>query len=133
MPAVGFPGRQAGVDQRQHRNAGITVLREEQEKLLHGLLELGDSTWHGMRADRVWSLWSRYACTAFYSHPWAWNEIGFGGPAYPRGYLNAGIDAREKWEVADHHDVDPIPFAERAERARQSHAASFGSSNEGNS
>ena len=23
---------------------------------------------------------------AFYSHPWAWNEIGFGGPAYPRGY-----------------------------------------------
>ena len=43
----------------------------------------------------VWSLWTRYACTAFYSHPWAWNEIGFAGPAYPRGYLNLGIDARE--------------------------------------
>ena len=28
----------------------------------------------------VWSLWTRYASTAFYSHPWAWNEIGFGGP-----------------------------------------------------
>ena len=62
-------------------------------------------------AAQVWSLWTRYACTAFYSHPWAWNEIGFPGPAYPRGYLNPGINAREQWEVADRtrHDVDPVP------------------------
>ena len=26
----------------------------------------------------------------FYSHPWAWNEIGFGGPAYPQGYMRLG-------------------------------------------
>ena len=39
--------------------------------------------------------------TAFYSHPWAWNEIGFPGPAYPRGYLNLGINAREHWERPD--------------------------------
>ena len=26
----------------------------------------------------------------FYAHPWAWNEIGFGGPAYPRGYARFG-------------------------------------------
>ena len=25
--------------------------------------------------------------TAYYSHPWAWDEIGFGGPAYPRAYM----------------------------------------------
>ena len=50
-------------------------------------------------ADRVFALWMRYACDAFYSHPWAWNEIGFGGPAYPRGYKNLGIDRREPWEV----------------------------------
>ena len=63
------------------------------------------ASWHEFPAAQVWSLWTRYACTAFYSHPWAWNEIGFGGPAYPRGYLNPGINARERWEVADHHDV----------------------------
>ena len=51
---------------------------------------------------RLWSVWMRYACAAFYSHPDAWSEIGFGGPAYPRGYKNAGLDAREPWEVADH-------------------------------
>ena len=27
----------------------------------------------------------------FYSHPAAWDEIGFPGPAYPRGYKNAGV------------------------------------------
>ena len=70
----------------------------------------------------MWSLWTRYACTAFYSHPWAWNEIGFPGPAYPRGYLNPGVDAREHWEVTDagteDSDVDPVKFAAGSRRAR---------------
>ena len=64
--------------------------------------------WHDLPAKHVWSLWTRYACAAFYSHPWAWNEIGFGGPAYPRGYKNLGIDRREPWEVADRRPVDPV-------------------------
>ena len=64
--------------------------------------------WHGYPAVQVWSLWTRYACTAFYSHPWAWNEIGFPGPAYPRGYLHLGVDARDRWEVADPHPTDPV-------------------------
>ena len=79
------------------------------------------SSWHGYPAKYVWSLWTRYACAAFYSHPWSWNEIGFGGPAYPRGYLNIGLDAREKWEKADHSHFDPVPFASRVENARRQH------------
>jgi Gluconate 2-dehydrogenase subunit 3 len=70
-----------------------------QESLVQAVQDL--TTWHGIRAGHVWSLWTRYACAAFYSHPWAWNEIGFGGPAYPRGYRTIGLDAREPWEVAD--------------------------------
>ena len=64
-------------------------------------VQASDGQWHNLRAKHVWSLWTRYACTAFYSHPWAWNEIGFGGPAYPRGYGNLGMDRRESWEVRD--------------------------------
>ncbi|HEX3393890.1 MAG TPA: gluconate 2-dehydrogenase subunit 3 family protein [Acidimicrobiales bacterium] len=77
--------------------------------------------WHQMPASRVWSLWMRYACTAFYSHPWAWNEIGFGGPAYPTGYKNLGVDGREGWEVAERDAFDPEPWARRVERARARH------------
>ena len=77
------------------------VGQDQQASLLRRIQELGTETWHGMAAARVWSLWTRYACTAFYSHPWAWDEIGFPGPAYPRGYKNLGLDRREPFEVRD--------------------------------
>ena len=65
--------------------------------------------WHGMPAPRVWSLWTRYACTAFYSHPYAWSEMGFPGPAYPRGYKNAGVGKLEPFEVRDTRPAeDPV-------------------------
>jgi len=79
--------------------------------------------WQGLPAPRTFSLWMRYACTAFYSHPWAWNEIGFGGPAYPRGYKNLGFDRLEPWEVRERDAPDPGPWAQRAERIRQNHSA----------
>ncbi len=77
--------------------------------------------WHDLPASRVFSLWMRYACAAFYSHPWAWNEIGFGGPAYPRGYKNLGFDRREPWEGAERDADDPVPWAERVEAALRRH------------
>ena len=39
-------------------------------------------------------------------HLSAWNEIGFPGPAYPRGYKNPGVDAREPFEVRDTRPAD---------------------------
>lgn len=82
--------------------------------------------WRGFDAGHLWSLWTRYSCTAFYSHPWAWNEIGFGGPAYPRGYKNLGIDARERWERTELDARDPVPWAQRREAAKRAHASAFG-------
>ena len=37
----------------------------------------------------------------YYSHPTAWNEIGWGGPASPRGYVRLGADRRDPWEAAE--------------------------------
>jgi Gluconate 2-dehydrogenase subunit 3 len=78
--------------------------------------------WQGLPAERLFSLWMRYACSAFYSHPWAWNEIGFGGPAYPRGYKRLALDGREPWEVAERDATDPVPWVTRAEAAKRNHA-----------
>jgi hypothetical protein len=89
-------------------------------------MESNDEKWHDWPAGHVWSLWTRYACAAFYSHPWAWNEIGFGGPAYPRGYKNMGIDKREPWEVADQRPLEPINIGDRVERSRRRVARSKG-------
>lgn len=77
-----------------------------QKELLQSIQDLGSEQWHGMTASHVWSLWTRYACTAFYAHPLAWNEIGFDGPAYPRGYKNLGVGRLEGIEVHDARPTD---------------------------
>jgi hypothetical protein len=38
---------------------------------------------------------------AYWSHPTSWNEIGWGGPASPRGYVRMGFDERDPWEAAE--------------------------------
>ena len=82
---------------------------EDQLALIQDVQDLKSGGWHGLNAARVWSLWTRYACTALYAHPQAWNEIGFPGPAYPRGYKNAGVDKLESFEVRDARPAgDPI-------------------------
>jgi hypothetical protein len=85
----------------------------DQRAMIQTVQDTGSGDWHGLNAARVWSLWTRYACTAFYSHPHVWNEIGFPGPAYPRGYKHAGIDAREPFETPDARPAaDPVAEGE---------------------
>lgn len=35
----------------------------------------------------------------YYSHPTVWSEIGYGGPAYPRGYVRVEIGLVDPWEA----------------------------------
>ena len=79
---------------------------DQQAEVIQAVQDLGSDPWHGLCAKHVWSLWTRYACTAFYSHPSAWNEIGFPGPAYPRGYKNPGVNSLEPFEVPDARPSD---------------------------
>jgi hypothetical protein len=82
---------------------------EDQLDVIQAVQDRQSGDWHGLNAAHVWSLWTRYACTALYAHPYAWNEIGFSGPAYPRGYKNAGVDKLEGYEVRDARPSgDPI-------------------------
>ena len=39
--------------------------------------------------------------SAYYADPVSWNEIGFGGPASPRGYVRMNFDRRDSWEAAE--------------------------------
>ena len=42
----------------------------------------------------------------YYAHPAAWSEIGFGGPASPRGYARLGIGERDPWEAKEVEAAD---------------------------
>jgi hypothetical protein len=70
--------------------------------------QLHGEVWDELNPKRAWSVVMRTVLSAFYSHPWAWNEIGFGGPAYPRGYARFGVGQRESWEGAPAFERDPV-------------------------
>jgi hypothetical protein len=66
--------------------------------------------WETLNVTRAWSVVMRGALAQFYAHPWAWNEIGFGGPAYPRGFLRLGGPGanREPFEKPGVVTADPV-------------------------
>ena len=41
----------------------------------------------------------RQVAGVYYAHPDAWSEMGFGGPASPRGYVRMDADAYDPWEA----------------------------------
>jgi hypothetical protein len=96
---------------RQHGARDFAGASEEvQRRVTQALSEgqLHGQVWDQLPADRAFSVVMRSVLSAFYSHPWAWNEIGFGGPAYPRGYARFGLGQRESWESSPMADADPV-------------------------
>ncbi|MEJ7891321.1 MAG: gluconate 2-dehydrogenase subunit 3 family protein [Solirubrobacteraceae bacterium] len=69
---------------------------------------LAGGVWRDLPVVHAWAVVMRAVLAAFYSHPWAWNEIGFGGPAYPRGYMRLGVGQKEPWEEEDAFPLDPV-------------------------
>jgi Gluconate 2-dehydrogenase subunit 3 len=76
--------------------------REQDEilKLLHdGKPAAAHAIWDRLPVERFWHLLVGDCVSAYYSHPWAWDEIGYGGPAYPRAYTRLESGLAEPWEV----------------------------------
>ncbi len=100
--------------------------REQDEvlRLLHdGKPSAAHEIWQRMPVHRFWMLLVADCVDAYYSHPWAWDEIGFGGPAYPRAYMRLERGEAEPWESEEKrypwraHDelrVKPIRRSRRA-------------------
>jgi hypothetical protein len=86
---------------------------EAQVGIVHRLskAEAFGGVWETVNVGRLWKVVMRYVAQAFYSHPWAWSEIGFGGPAYPRGYGAFGsphLGEEESWEADENVHYDPV-------------------------
>lgn len=80
---------------------------------------LSGGAWERLNVSRAWSVVMRGALSQFYSHPWAFNEIGFRGPAYPRGYMrrNMGPTGVDPDEPREAFGLDPVSdLAQRGER-----------------
>ncbi len=71
--------------------------------------KLSGGAWDDVNVSRAWSVCMRMILSGMYSHPWAWNEIGFGGPAYPRGFMRLGpLSTLEPFEKPGAVSADPV-------------------------
>lgn len=82
---------------------GVVNLPHEVREALLRQLQQGSVT-----ADMKWSTKVQQALfkkllvsvtKAYYSHPTVWSEIGYGGPAYPRGYVRSELGLTDPWEA----------------------------------
>jgi hypothetical protein len=105
----------AGLDEEARRRGAdeFSAAGAERQRAIVGDLaqgNLSEGEWERLDAATAWSVVMRAVLSEFYSHPWAWNEIGFAGPAYPRGYmrLHVGDSGREPYEAREAFDTDPV-------------------------
>jgi len=89
---------------RRRHNVDFSRLDSPEQDALLGAVQEGNiaAGWSGMPPAVFFA--KRLLpdiLSAYYSHPTAWNEIGFGGPASPRGYVRMDFDRRDPWEAAE--------------------------------
>lgn len=84
----------------------IHLSADEQDSYLYDLQDgkIEKRFWGAMPVQCFFSeLLLKDLLEVYYSHPAAWSEIGFGGPAAPRGYVRLGFDERDPWEAQERH------------------------------
>ena len=88
---------------RQRFGQGFTALAAVDRDSVLTAVQTGDvdrAAFAGLDPDHVFSaIILKTVAGIYYSHPAAWSEIGFGGPASPRGYVRLGLDRRDPWEA----------------------------------
>lgn len=95
----------AGIDGESHflfRTDFVALKREEQQAVMDAIAT--------NKANQA-AVWSQVApkdffkkllgdvVGAYYSHPLVWSDIGYGGPAYPRGWVRVEKGLVDPWEA----------------------------------
>lgn len=97
----------AALDAEAHAAGGrrFHELQPTQQDDLVAAMQRGDLSHHAWESmpsrlffkDRVLA----DIVSSYYAHPAAWSEIGWGGPASPRGYVRLQADRRDPWEAVE--------------------------------
>lgn len=89
--------------QELHHQSFHSLKTIQQEEILQSLHDnkplAAKDQWRKLNLKRFWTMLVSDCCAVYYAHPHAWDEIGFGGPAYPRGYMRLEGGETEPWEV----------------------------------
>ncbi len=116
----------AGVDETSlalHGRPFVGLIADQQDDVLRCLQggEPPGPTWRQMPAASFFGTLVTQVAAVYYAHPHAWNEIGWPGPASPRGYVRTGLGRRDPWEPQERRAASSVPVVHRHEE-QQGHA-----------
>ena len=102
----------AGIDETGQTLFGrqFTDLQAAEQDVVLAALEDGEppgATWRDLPAKRFFRNLLQDVIQVYYAHPAAWDEIGFQGPASPRGHIRLGLDKRDPWEAEEAAPLRP--------------------------
>ncbi len=89
---------------RRHAQGFAGLAPDAQDATLRAVHqgEVDPADWPGLSATQFFlDTLLKTVAGIYYAHPDAWSEIGFGGPASPRGYVRLGFDERDPWEAKE--------------------------------
>jgi len=90
----------------RHGRAFTSLAPSAQDDVLSAIQggEVQGGPWERLPAGRFFTETLLKAVVGeYYAHPAAWSEVGFGGPASPRGYVRLGEGQRDAWEAKEHN------------------------------
>lgn len=109
---VGIPDKKdlyrqgiAGLDQISQASYQTEFLALPRERQIDVLIKLEnddhtrEGAWQQLTPKTFFKRFLQDAVHAYYSHPLIWSEIGYGGPAYPRGYVRVEKGLVDPWEA----------------------------------
>lgn len=88
--------------QRRHRRGFAQLMPHEQDALMQAAVadELTGPEWQGMSSKTFMADFAlKHVVAIYYAHPVALSEIGYGGPASPRGYVRMDANRFDAWEA----------------------------------
>jgi len=99
----------AALDAEAHARFGprrgfVDLTESEQDALLHDIQDgkLQAREWDEVGGKEFFSKRILVDIPGlYYAHPTAWSELGFGGPASPRGYVRLEGERHDPWEAAE--------------------------------
>ncbi len=103
-----------------HRRQFCDLTPLEQDEILETLHDgnppAAQEIWNRMPVHGFWMLLVTDCVRVYYAHPWAWDEIGYGGPAYPRAYMRLERGEPEPWDRPEKRYAWDSPGASPSEK-----------------
>lgn len=88
--------------QSQYGSSYTNLDIAEQKRYLQHLSESiakPQEVWTAIPQEALFMKFQNLTVEAYCSHPRVWSEIGYAGPAYPRGYVRTQLGQLDPWEA----------------------------------